>query len=81
MCAGRKMNEREVVQACLCQACPSWAQCGEQGAFCLPKIGASKCIKAEKGCICNGCMVYKMFGLRYDYYCTKGSEDGQKMKK
>lgn len=82
MCAsGRKMNEKEVFQACLCPACPSWVNCGEQGGFCMPKVGRSKCIKQEKGCICDGCMVHKMFGLRNNFYCTRGSEEEQKGKR
>ena len=72
-----KKKKGMAVSMCICRNCPSWVECGEQGAFCFPTIGKSKCIKDEKGCICGGCPVTKEMGLKHGYYCTRGSEKEQ----
>jgi hypothetical protein len=38
-----------------------------EGLFCA--FGKSKCIDAEKGCICPSCEVYKENGLAKAYFC------------
>lgn len=70
-------NRNMVLSMCICRSCPSWVECKENGGFCFPTIGKSKCIKEEKGCVCGGCPVTKKMKLKHVYYCTKGSEKGQ----
>jgi hypothetical protein len=64
---------KAAIDKCICKECPSWAECGEKGAFCQASIGRSKCIKAERGCICGACPVTRMMGLKHVYYCTRGT--------
>lgn len=55
-----------------CGKCPSQNGTGETNfAFC--SIGKSSLITEKKGCLCKVCPVTKMMGLRWEYYCTKGS--------
>ena len=60
---------------CVCAKCPSWTEeCtakGEKGGYCA--IGKSGCIVEEKGCICPECPVTAKLGLKWGYYCTRGS--------
>lgn len=56
---------------CICPMCPSYVDCGEQLAYCLPEINKSKCIKAEVGCVCPGCPVYEQMKFDSDYYCIR----------
>ena len=35
--------------------------------------GKSDKISEEKGCLCGGCPVTSKMGLRWNYYCTRGS--------
>ena len=74
---GMEQDKAMALSRCICKGCPSWAECGEKGAFCFPTIGKSGCIKAEKGCICGGCPLTKIMGLRHGYYCIRGSEKEQ----
>ena len=62
---------------CTVCTCPSWRECGEDGGYCFPDIGKSKCITEELGCICGGCPVAKMMELKNIYFCTQGSEPEQ----
>ncbi|GAJ05980.1 unnamed protein product [marine sediment metagenome] len=75
----KEMEEKKnmVINMCICKNCPSWVECNEQGGFCFPTIGKSKCITEEKGCICGGCPVTEKMGLKHIYFCTKGSEKEQ----
>ncbi len=71
-----------VLSNCMCEKCSSYKNCSAEGGkkelgFCFPKIGKSVCITEEKGCICGSCPVYSKLGLRYMYYCTRGSEKDQ----
>ncbi len=55
-----------------CVKCPSYEGTGETDlGFC--SMGKSQKITEEKGCLCGGCPVTEMMGLRWEYYCTKGS--------
>lgn len=67
-----KKEKSENEPKCICESCPSYINCGEKIAFCFN--GKSKCIKVQKGCICGSCPVKKKFGLKYGYYCMKGTE-------
>ena len=75
----QEMEEKKkmVLSMCTCKNCPSWVECDEQGGFCFPMIGKSRCITEEKSCICGGCPVYAKMELKHTYYCTKGSEKEQ----
>ncbi len=67
-----KIAESAKICADFCGKCPSYTGTGEKDlVFCAK--GKSKKIKAEKGCLCPGCPVTDAMGLRWDYYCTKGS--------
>lgn len=73
---------RFVIENCICEGCPSYKDCSTEGGekelgFCFPTIGKSACITEEKGCTCGGCPVYAKLGLKFLYYCTRGSEKGQ----
>lgn len=69
------MNRDEGDKLCICRMCPSFFNCGEQLAYCLPGAGKSKCITVERGCICHGCPVQVQMHYEYVYYCTRGSAD------
>lgn len=56
---------------CICPGCPSFVECN-QLAFCF--TGKSKCIKAEKGCLCMSCPVQIENKFKHTYYCTRGDE-------
>jgi hypothetical protein len=57
---------------CICGTCPTYADSGEtELVFCATKKSAK--ISVEKGCTCPGCPVTEKMGLRWDYYCTKGT--------
>ncbi len=63
-----------VLSMCTCKGCPTYVDCQENIGFCLETIGKSKCITAEKGCICPTCPVTPRMGLKHSYYSTRGSE-------
>jgi len=68
--------EKDVAEKiCVCRICPSYVNCGEKPAFCMPAGGKSKCIKLEKGCVCSGCPVQEKMRYKFVYYCTRGSEN------
>ncbi len=68
------MNYDDAQRACICGACPSYVDCGEKLAFCMPEGGVSRCIKTEAGCICPGCPVQSEMDFQHEYYCTRGNE-------
>ena len=68
----KKVGEVKNVCKNFCGKCPSYEGTGETDfGFC--STGKSQKITEEKGCICGGCPVTEMMGLRWGYYCTKGS--------
>lgn len=69
------MNRDEGDKLCICRMCPSFFDCGELLAYCLPEAGKSKCITVERGCLCHGCPVQEKMHYEYVYYCTRGSAD------
>jgi hypothetical protein len=65
---------------CICEPCPSYTECmrvGNELLFCVTGKSAD-CIFEKKGCICPGCPVKTILGLKKAYYCIKGSETEQK---
>jgi hypothetical protein len=68
-----KIKESAEICKDYCGNCPSYEDTGETAlVFCA--TGKSDKIKEEKGCLCPGCPIQTdLMGLRWDYYCTKGS--------
>ena len=67
------MDWSRAQKKCICAGCPSYYNCGEKIAYCMPEAGKSQCIKVENGCICPGCPVYEEMGFRNLYYCIRGN--------
>jgi len=62
----------ELTKICICGKCPSYKGTRETRLlFCT--TGKSALIQKEKGCMCPGCPVTEKMGLRWLYYCMKGS--------
>lgn len=83
----KKLNpdEREKVlepkrNLCICPKCPTYTSCSlnEQEKFFCATGKSFMCISFEKGCICPDCQVKKDLGLKYNYYCSRGDEKGQR---
>jgi hypothetical protein len=66
---------------CICETCPSYVPEENETGFCHPFVGKSKAIKDEKGCDCGQCPVHKEMGLKFGYYCMRGSELEQEIAK
>jgi hypothetical protein len=62
---------------CICRMCPTYIDCGEKLAFCMPATSKSLCIKLENGCLCPGCPVQDAQNFKHEYYCTKGDDKSQ----
>ena len=76
-----KMNAIGANKAlCICGGCPSYNECAkEKGEMLYCSLGASpSCITEATVCICAGCPVTPKMGLKYQYFCTKGSEKEQR---
>ena len=71
------MDWKKARGACICITCPSYFNCGEKIAYCMPQAAKSQCIKTERGCVCPGCPVWQQMGFQSDYYCTQGNEEQQ----
>jgi hypothetical protein len=80
-------EERELVierrkKMCICEICPNYRQCageeGEERAFCT--LGGSACIDVEGECLCATCPLSREMDLRYSFYCTRGSENQQRIR-
>ncbi len=68
------------IKKCICESCPSYTECMRAGRgllFCVTGKSAN-CIFEKKGCICPGCPVTTILGLKRAYYCIKGAETEQK---
>lgn len=65
---------------CICEGCPSYNECaGEKKELLYCALGKSpKCITKEVSCICPDCPMTEQMGLKYDYFCTRGSEKEQR---
>lgn len=77
-------DEKEFLEACICERCPTYIDCGKKGAkkekaFCFP-TGKSACIMEEHGCICGACPMHQKMRSKNYYFCTKGSEEKQDKK-
>ena len=65
------------LKKCLCKKCRSFSNCKEVGGYCISTISGSRCITDEKECLCRKCRVHKENNHRFQYYCTKKSEEQQ----
>ena len=55
-----------------CGKCPSYIGTGETDyVFCA--MGKSEKITVEKGCLCGICPITEEMGLRWGFYCIRGS--------
>ena len=75
------MDRKVATGLCLCAMCPSYVDCNEEIAFCLAVSGKSTCITEEQGCLCPGCPVLDEEGFSHVYYCTRGSENDQRIRR
>jgi Protein of unknown function (DUF2769) len=67
-----KAAAEENTKLCICGRCPSYVGTGEtELLFC--STGKSDKITEERGCICMECPLTPKMGLRWGYYCTRGS--------
>lgn len=70
----RMMKDSE--KACLCPTCLSYNECSRERKdrlFCFN--AKSSCGIFRKGCDCPFCPVKEQMGLKYTYFCMKGSEN------
>lgn len=67
--------ENNYQKKCICRMCPSYVNCGEPLAYCLPEWDTSKCITTKAGCVCPGCPVYEEKGFSKAYYCLPGNKE------
>ncbi|MFB0522976.1 MAG: DUF2769 domain-containing protein [Candidatus Bathyarchaeia archaeon] len=67
-------------ELCICGDCPSYNDCASESRELLHcALGKSSyCIVEETGCICPSCPVTGQMGLKYEYFCTRGSEREQR---
>ncbi len=79
MKAMKKMSPGEIQAAmdenanlCICPSCPTYVGTGESKVF-FCGMAQSEIISEEKGCTCPDCPVTEKMGLRWQYYCTKGT--------
>ena len=72
--AGLEKELNAVKAKCVCETCPSALPEENETGFCHAFIARSKIIKEEKGCDCGQCPVHQEMGLKFSYYCTRGSE-------
>lgn len=69
------VNMEDFQKKCICKMCPTYVNCGEALAYCLPENGSSKCITVKSACVCPGCPVYAIKGFTKDFYCIPGNEE------
>jgi len=64
---------------CTCGSCPTYNACAKkenEAMFCA--TGRSACTLTKKACICPGCPITPMLGLKHGYYCLDGTEMEQR---
>lgn len=70
-------------EKCICPTCPTYNDCAKNAKerlFCA--IGKSfMCISEAKICMCPGCPVTPEYGMKYQKFCSKGSEMAQRYEK
>ena len=75
-----KAKFEELVRMCICGKCPTYNSCAKDAGedfYCLH--GTSfHCITAIDGCLCPGCPVTPLLGLKHQAYCLMGSEKSQR---
>lgn len=62
----------ENTKLCICPSCPTYMWTRESKVF-FCGMGKSEIISEEKGCTCPECPVTEKMGLRWQYYCIKGT--------
>jgi hypothetical protein len=76
----RESAVADLKSRCTCPGCPSFNDCAKNAKellFCA--TGKSfMCITEERGCICPTCPVANDLGLKYQFFCTRGSEKAQR---
>ncbi len=78
--ADRDARIAELTRLCTCADCPTYRGTGETKLlFCM--LGKAGVIKTEKECFCAPCPVTDALGLRWNFYCTRGSGLQQQRKK
>lgn len=63
-------------ESCICKDCSTYDQCmqdNREGLYCA--YNKSPCLVKEQECICPACPIYEEYGMMYNTYCIKGSED------
>jgi len=73
--------EMEKRKICVCRECSTFNQCmgeNKEGLFCI--LGGSNCKSNVTDCECSGCPLHRNFQLKFDSYCSNGSEDEQRKK-
>lgn len=70
-------GENDLLKSCLCRKCKSYSGSEEAGGYCLSTISGSRCITDEIECLCLKCRVHKDAKFRFNFYCTKNSEEQQ----
>lgn len=66
-------DTKENAAKCICGKCPSKDDCmgaNEEWLYCAR--GKSKCVVAQKGCICGACPITAQYKLNKYYYCING---------
>lgn len=74
----RMIDRKQAVGLCICRMCPSYVDCDEEIGYCVAESGNSRCIGNEQGCLCPGCPVQEQEDFQHVYYCTRGSDAGQR---
>ncbi|WP_255332615.1 DUF2769 domain-containing protein [Methanocalculus taiwanensis] len=68
---------------CICPTCPTYRECAEKADDrCFCTIGKSRegCISDESpGCKCHQCVVYQDVGFQKEFFCTRGTEQQQRV--
>ncbi|MDO9538455.1 MAG: DUF2769 domain-containing protein [Methanocalculus sp.] len=68
---------------CLCPTCPTYRECAEKAddrVFCTLGKSRNGCISdEEQGCICSDCVIYRDVGYKYQFFCTRGKEQQQRI--
>jgi len=65
---------------CICEPCPTYNECMRADTeliFCLSGKSPT-CTFEKKGCLCPGCPVTTILGLKKAYYCIRGAMQEQK---
>ena len=80
------VNKMDAIESkrriCICQRCLQYshrARESDELLYCLLGQSLFMVIK-ENGCLCSECQVPQQIGLKYMFFCKKGSEQEQREK-